>query len=288
MAKVRIIVEVLVVLALGLGVWKLLNPSEDKRSTSPRTEITESSQPKLLRGTAKKKGTSTEEQPRTRREEELPRPVPTASASGTVDAAATVDATKHAVDATKHAVEALGGLQITIIDEADERLAVNGWLVSDDCGWRIRIFDGVVDKQIEAMRCDIYAILDVDGKQFATEKQAMQTHPGETLSMRFAVTLPSTEPAPSIAHAGLGLLQRDGYAEVVEILAGSSAAEQGLQVGDAVLTLNGIAVTELTQDELATMLQGEPDTPLQLGIAIEQHGEIVAGDVNLIRSTIAE
>ena len=304
MAKARIVVEVLVLIALAFGIWKVVTGGSDtpkQKAGSPNTEEVASSEnaPKLLRSSGKKaSSTKASKQPLV--DENAAPLAATSVASGSTERAGANNPVP-VPSAPGPTPDELGGLQVTLMNAADPSgalLGLNGWLVSDDCNWKIRIFDGVVDKQIEAMSCSIYAVVELGEKEdpIITRAQRMETIPGKTLSLRFAVTLPESSSSPDaeraqaarIAHPGLGLLKQNEFAEVVQVVPGSSAASQGLQAGDIVMSIDGVAVQELTQDNIVALLQGEPDTPLKIAIVVEENGELVQGAVDLLRSTIAE
>jgi len=294
MAKARIVLEVLVLIALAFGIWKVVRGGSDspkEKPSSPNTEVVASENaPKVLRSSGKQKTTQPADDTTVDANAAPASAVANNGSSG-------VDIPVPVPSAPGPAPEELGGLQVTLTDARDPagaRLGLNGWLVSDDCNWRIRIFDGVVDKQIEAMTCSIYAVVELGEKEdpIITRPQRMETMPGKTLTLRFPVTLADSSSNPDaalrIGHPGLGLLKQNEFAEVVQVLPGSSAAAQGLQVGDFVVSIDGVAVQELTQDNIVALLQGEPDTPLKIAIVVEENGELVQGAVELLRSTIAE
>jgi len=288
-----------ILIALAFGIWKVVKgdskPSPEKKPvSSEEVAVSDQNAPKILRGSGKKKAGKTAVNT-------AANAVAPADTSASVGAEASVnpsaDIAAPVPSAPGPAPEELGGLQVTLTDPAGERLGLNGWLVSDDCNWRIRIFDGVVDKRIEAMSCSIYALVELgeDQDPILTRPQAMKTVAGKTVSLRFAVTLPEMKSsaeaelaAAAISHPGLGLLKQDDFAEVVQILPGSSAARQGLQVGDAVISIDGVAVRELTQDNMVALLQGDPNTPLKIAIVVEENGELLEGTLDLMRDTLAE
>src|SRR5215472_15156950 len=68
-------------------------------------------------------------------------------------------------------------------------------------------------------------------------------------------------------RAGLWVNLSDAGFEIVDVIAGSPAAEAGLKVGDTVIAVNGMkAGSELTLPDFRLLLRGAPRTTLNLSI----------------------
>lgn len=65
---------------------------------------------------------------------------------------------------------------------------------------------------------------------------------------------------------GVGLKRRGNYVRIVNVLPNSSALRSGLAVGDAILKVDGVNVTNYTAEAIAGMIIGEPGTVVRLHI----------------------
>lgn len=71
-------------------------------------------------------------------------------------------------------------------------------------------------------------------------------------------------------YEGLGMLitvdKDTGYAMVIKFFAGSSAEEKGVQIGDLIISVDGVDVTEKTLTEISTMCTGPEGTTVTIGV----------------------
>lgn len=71
-------------------------------------------------------------------------------------------------------------------------------------------------------------------------------------------------------YEGLGMLitvdKDTGYAVVIKFFSGSSAEESGVQIGDLIISVDGVDVTEKTLTEISTMCTGPEGTTVKLGV----------------------
>ncbi len=71
-------------------------------------------------------------------------------------------------------------------------------------------------------------------------------------------------------YVGLGILigenKDTGYTEILKFFPGSSAEEQGVQVGDLIVKIDGEDVTGLNTSEIGVMCTGEEGTFITLGV----------------------
>ena len=71
-------------------------------------------------------------------------------------------------------------------------------------------------------------------------------------------------------YVGIGILISEnkdtGYTEILKFFPGSSAEEQGIQVGDLIVEIDGEDVTGLTTNEIGVMCTGEEGTFITLGV----------------------
>lgn len=68
------------------------------------------------------------------------------------------------------------------------------------------------------------------------------------------------------AEVGLVLSKRLGYVGVVDAIPGSPAAKSGLNTGDIIESINGVATRDMPLVYAQMLLQGEPGTQVELGV----------------------
>lgn len=88
-------------------------------------------------------------------------------------------------------------------------------------------------------------------------------------------------------YYGLGMVisidESNGLATVVEFYDGSPAEEEGIQIGDFIISIDGEDVTKKTLEEISSMCIGEVGTPIAMGIM--RDGEV--HEYNMERRAIA-
>lgn len=71
-------------------------------------------------------------------------------------------------------------------------------------------------------------------------------------------------------YEGIGMLitvdKDTGYAMVIKFFAGSSAEEKGVQIGDLIISVDGVDVKEKTLTEISTMCTGPEGTTVKIGV----------------------
>lgn len=72
------------------------------------------------------------------------------------------------------------------------------------------------------------------------------------------------------SHVGLQLELADSSVRVMAVAEGSPAARAGIQPGDGVVTIDGIAVADRPLAELARLLEGKPGTSVRLSLRREK------------------
>ena len=88
------------------------------------------------------------------------------------------------------------------------------------------------------------------------------------------------------SYEGIGtlIMSRDGKTFISEIYEGYPAHKAGLMIGDQILTVNGAAITNRTNEEVSTLLKGQANTPLTL--TIQRFGEHKTIEKTLVRQAI--
>lgn len=87
-------------------------------------------------------------------------------------------------------------------------------------------------------------------------------------------------------YGGIGALirQKDNKVFVAEPYEGYPAQKGGLQAGDAIIEVNGVATKGKKTDEVSKLLKGSPNTPVR--IIVERDGEKKPLEKNIIREEI--
>lgn len=87
-------------------------------------------------------------------------------------------------------------------------------------------------------------------------------------------------------YGGLGLevTQEDGVITVISPIAGTPAAEAGLEAGDRLISVNGESLEGMSLEEAVTLMRGEPGTRIVLGVLSE--GADQPREVEIIREQI--
>jgi len=63
---------------------------------------------------------------------------------------------------------------------------------------------------------------------------------------------------------GVSIGFRDGNAVIIDILSGYSAERQGMRIGDAILSVNGVVIDEEKYQDISSYIKGEPGTTVTL------------------------
>ena len=175
-----------------------------------------------------------------------------------------------------------GTLELVVTDEAGGPVTLDGWLIGAGGDLRLPIVSGRVVTELPPIRTKVVAHFEIEGEAVTTEPVDLVVVSGEITSL--AIPLPP----PPLAHTGLILSKIGEMAEVIDVVEGSSAAKQGLQVGDVVLKLGDYLVADLNAEDVANVLLGEPDTALPVVLVVEDNGELIPGAVDLVRDTPVE
>ena len=88
-------------------------------------------------------------------------------------------------------------------------------------------------------------------------------------------------------YGGVGITIgiRDGVVTVVNLLDGFSAAKQGIRVGDRILAVDGKDLTDISMNELRSIVRGAPGTEVHM--KIERDGERAPLEFVLLREEIS-
>jgi len=88
-------------------------------------------------------------------------------------------------------------------------------------------------------------------------------------------------------YGGVGITIgiRDGMVTVVNLLDGFSAAKQGIRVGDRILAVDGKNLTDISMNELRSIVRGAPGTEVHM--KIERDGERAPLEFVLLREEIS-
>ena len=88
-------------------------------------------------------------------------------------------------------------------------------------------------------------------------------------------------------YGGVGITIgiRDGVVTVVNLLDGFSAAKQGIRVGDRILAVDGKNLTDISMNELRSIVRGAPGTEVHM--KIERDGERAPLEFVLVREEIS-
>ena len=76
------------------------------------------------------------------------------------------------------------------------------------------------------------------------------------------------QPQPAVSGIGVTITKPStgGPIEVVKVIANTPAERAGMKIGDKIVTVDGVDVTNLQTDEVATKVKGPEGTPVTVGI----------------------
>lgn len=83
---------------------------------------------------------------------------------------------------------------------------------------------------------------------------------------------------------GIEVGRQDGYIRVISPIDDSPAARAGIQAGDLIIEIDNKPLREMSPDEAANMMRGEPGTPVTVTIAREGQEPF---DLTIVREVIA-
>ncbi|MCC5846595.1 MAG: PDZ domain-containing protein [Verrucomicrobia bacterium] len=137
-----------------------------------------------------------------------------------------------------------------------------------------QVSDGRVALQLEPGRMTLQARFEDEYGIRHSEVLNLQIEQGERLAAELIIPDPVI-PDMELGAPGFGLVPGDGYAEVVDVIPDSPAANAGLRPGDAVLSIEGQSVAAMNTETLNGLLWGPPGTPVILQLVIRtENGEL--------------
>jgi carboxyl-terminal processing protease len=123
---------------------------------------------------------------------------------------------------------------------------------------------------------EVFSILDKNYYEDLTDAQmleAMTSGLVDEIGSRYTMYLTAEQNSQlaesmSGAYVGIGALvtmNKNGLAEITEVLAGSPAQEAGIHAGDAFIKVNGVDVTQMDSiEEVAAVVKGEAGTTVKV------------------------
>ncbi len=177
-----------------------------------------------------------------------------------------------------------------------KRLLVGGVLVFTVFG--LVAFDTVGDKYFQiAKNLDIFATLFKEVNAFYVD----EINPNDLMKTGINAMLNSLDPYTDYIpeddienyrtmttgqYGGIGALvgKRNGYNTVIMPYEGYPAHMAGLQIGDKILKIDGIEITDMETNEISQLLKGQSKTTIN--ITVERYGIDEPFDLNLKREKI--
>lgn len=165
------------------------------------------------------------------------------------------------------------------------------------------IFSHHVFAQSKSQAFEISKNLDIYATLFKelNNNYVDEIHPGELNTLALDAMLESLDPytiyipeskvedmkyltTGEYGGIGVGVVKRDEKVMIVSLQENSPAQEQGLLSGDEILSVDDQDLTEKTDEEINTLLKGQPGTPTK--VTIKRMGEEVPMDFQVLRRNL--